>query len=136
TAGAIASIAFGQAAPLVDGNVLRVLARLFLAGNSAQAWALAAELVPAGPAASAFNQALMELGALVCTPRAPSCLLCPVARDCEARARGIQEQVPPRRPTRAVPLVEAAVAILRRRGRWLLLRRPPQGLWGGLWEFP
>ncbi|HJZ84245.1 MAG TPA: A/G-specific adenine glycosylase [Polyangia bacterium] len=136
TAGAIASIAFGQPAPALDGNALRVLARLFLAEDGKAAWQVASELVRGGPAPGSFNQALMELGATVCTPRQPACLVCPAVAFCQARARGIQEQVPPPRPARTVPLVEEAVVVLRRQGRLLLVRRPPRGLWGGLWEFP
>jgi A/G-specific adenine glycosylase len=135
TAGAIASIAFGRSEPVVDGNVERVLARLLLAKDRDEAWEIAARLVPAGDAAS-FNQALMELGATVCIPRRPLCLVCPVRADCQARALGIHEHVPPRRVARAVPVVDAAVAVVRRGVRLLLVRRPPSGLWGGLWEFP
>ena len=132
TAGAIASIAFGREAPLVDGNVERVFARVFLIEDRTAAWKKAEELRPTGD----LNQALMELGATVCTPKNPTCLVCPVARVCEARALGIQDKVPARRAQREVPVVDAAVLVLRRRGQFLLCRRPAKGLWGGLWEFP
>jgi A/G-specific adenine glycosylase len=132
TAGAIASIAFGREAPLVDGNVERVFARLFLIEDRAAAWKKAEELRPTGD----LNQALMELGATICTPRNPTCLVCPVMKVCEARALGIQEQVPAKRVAKAVPVIDAAVLVLRRRGEVLLCRRPARGLWGGLWEFP
>ena len=132
TAGAIASIAFGREAPLVDGNVERVFARLFLIEDRTAAWKKAEALAPTGD----FNQALMELGATICTPRNPTCLVCPVTKVCEARALGIQEQVPARRAAKQVPIIDAAVLVLRRRGQLLLCRRPASGLWGGLWEFP
>src|SRR5262249_57794870 len=83
-----------------------------------------------------FNRPMRGGGAPVCPPRRPACLVCPAVAFCQARARGIQEQVPPPRPARTVPLVEEAVVVLRRQGRLLLVRRPPRGLWGGLWEFP
>jgi A/G-specific adenine glycosylase len=136
TAGAIASIAFGRREPVVDGNVERVLARLFLVTDRAAAWQLAGELVPDGARASSFNQGLMELGATVCTPRGPRCLLCPLRTDCAARARGLEAELPAPRRARPLALVESAVLVLARGPQVLLARRPPRGLWGGLWEFP
>ncbi|MCS7209845.1 MAG: A/G-specific adenine glycosylase [Fimbriimonadales bacterium] len=142
TAGAIASIAFGQPAPVVDGNVTRVLARLLwlkgdLKTTAAQRslWQIAEQLIdPVRP--GDFNQALMELGSTVCTPTQPRCGACPVSRLCEAYRRGQPTAVPePRRcpPARAVADVSA---IIEREGRYLLAQRAPEGLWGGLWEFP
>jgi A/G-specific adenine glycosylase len=142
TAGAIASIAFGQVSPVVDGNVSRVLARLFwLKGDlkkpSAQSllWNLARQLVdPHSP--GDFNQAMMELGSTVCTPAAPECGRCPVAHLCAALQRGEPSAVPeasPSKPSRAVTDVSAIVL---NNGWVLIAKRPPQGLWGGLWEFP
>lgn len=143
TAGAIASIAFGICAPLVDGNVARVLARLVAlaptqesAAGQKALWALAAALVdPADP--SVHNQALMELGALVCTPRSPDCARCPWFEPCRARAGGDPEAFPRRAPKRA-PRPAWAVGGLATRadGALLLARRPDGGLLGGLWELP
>lgn len=142
TAGAIASIAFGQAVPVVDGNVSRVLARLFwLKGDMKRAsaqtilWNLARQLVdPQNP--GDFNQALMELGSTVCTPAAPECGQCPIAHLCAALQRGEPTAVPepsPGKPSRAVTDVSAIVL---NKDEVLVCKRPPQGLWGGLWEFP
>jgi A/G-specific adenine glycosylase len=138
TAGAVASIAFGVPTPAVDGNVRRVLARLHDLEDPtpAQLHRLAAELVPADRPGD-FNQAMMELGATVCTPRAPDCDACPVARCCRARERGVQEARPRRARRAPVPreTVETSV-IVRGDGAFLLTRRPPRGLLAGLWEFP
>ncbi len=142
TAGAIASIAFGEAVPVVDGNVKRVLSRLFdiatpigLAATERRLWALAGALVsPRRP--GDFNQALMELGAIVCTPRVPSCTSCPVRGVCEAFARGTQAERPARQKKPATPHHELVVAAIAENGRFLLGKRPPSGLLGGLWEFP
>jgi len=142
TAGAIASIAFNAPEPAVDGNVARVLSRLFALPQAPREPAgaralhtLAAALVPRRGARD-FNQGLMELGALVCRDRAPQCLLCPLRRWCRASAEGSPERYPPRarRPER--PRVDAVMALVEAGGRWLLRRRPPRGLWGGLWEWP
>jgi A/G-specific adenine glycosylase len=138
TAGAVASIAFGVPTPAVDGNVRRVLARLHDLEDptTAQLQRLAAELVP-GDRPGDFNQALMELGATVCTPRAPDCDACPVAYWCRARERGVQEARPRRARRAPVPreTVETSV-IVRGDGAFLLTRRPPRGLLAELWEFP
>ncbi len=142
TAGAIASIAFGERAPVLDGNVRRVLARLFDIETSIDElatlrtlWAIVEMLVPPG-APGDFNQSLMELGARVCTPRRPECDRCPVRKHCAARAIGRAEKLPLRRPKKKVPHHEIVAAALRKNGRYLLGRRPPKGLLGGLWEFP
>ncbi len=142
TAGAILSIAFNQPCPVLDGNVERVLARLLAVRGDARAgaarrrlWAVAESLIPNGRAGE-FNQALMELGALVCTPRSPACAKCPVAGLCKAARLGIQEKCPARRRRVPVPHYEVGVGVVRRRGRLLIARRPARGLLGGLWEFP
>jgi A/G-specific adenine glycosylase len=145
TAGAIASIAFGEREPLVDGNVARVLARLRAIDEDVKTapvvrrlWQLARELVPAD-APGDFNQGLMELGQEVCTPVAPRCDLCPLAGPCAARAAGRTGELPVvarRPPDSAKPLLRADAVWLERRGRVLLGRRRPQGLFGGLWELP
>ncbi|MCC6648585.1 MAG: A/G-specific adenine glycosylase [Polyangiaceae bacterium] len=142
TAGAIASVAFGVQAPLVDGNVARVLSRLFAldadpsrgAGQRA-VWALAASLVPAR-APGVFNEALMELGATVCTPTSPRCGECPLAVECEALRRGEPETLPRLGPRRAPVTVYAGAIVVRERDRVLLGRRRPDALYGGMWEPP
>lgn len=142
TAGAIASIAFGERAPVVDGNVKRVLSRLYNiadpiddSATDKRLWVLADSLVPASDPGD-FNQAIMELGARICTPKKPDCGSCPVARQCEAYRRGVQEERPVRRPRKAVPHKEIVVAVIARDGHYLIGKRPPNGMLGGLWEFP
>ena len=142
TAGAVASIAFAIPAAAVDGNVARVLARLFLvpgdpavARTRARLSALAAALVdPERP--GDLNQALMELGATVCGKPAPGCRRCPVAPLCAARDAGREREVPParRRPVRKALLL--GCAIVQRGDALLLARRPAGGLFGGLWAPP
>lgn len=142
TAGAVASIAFGRRVPLVDGNVERVLGRLeALASDPRRATGRRAILTRAEALHAAceghpgdLNQALMELGATHCSPRAPRCGACPLADGCRARALGRPEDFPPRAP-RAAPLeIEAVAGLLREGDRVLLGRRRPGGLLGGLWE--
>lgn len=138
TAGAVASIALGLDVPVVDGNVERVLCRqLALAEEpkrvAKRLWAEAAARVPAG-AAGDWNQALMELGATVCTPQKPRCLLCPIRPTCAGV--GDPERYPARVARAAVPEVEAVAGLVRREGAVLLARRPPTGLLAGLWEPP
>ncbi len=137
TAGAVLSIAFGREEPLVDGNVRRVAARWRDEPEPEEAvlWATAAALVP-GERPGDLNQALMELGATVCTPRAPRCEACPVAEGCRARAAGTQEERPARRKARPVPHEDTAVAVVERQGRLLLCRRPVDARLGGMWAFP
>jgi A/G-specific adenine glycosylase len=142
TAGAVASIAFAVPAPIVDGNVARVLSRLFALegapeekGTRDALWSLAAELVP-DDLPGDFNQALMELGATLCGKGAPACDRCPVAAQCQARERGLTRELPrPKRAARRKPLLIVA-ALIERKGAWLLRRRPAGGLFGGLWELP
>ena len=142
TAGAIASIAMDVRAPLVDGNVIRVFARVFglegdLTTTKAQAtlWDLAERAVPVD-APGDFNQGLMELGATVCTPRSPACLACPLAAPCVARKTGRQEELPQKRVKLAPRALGVDLGLVRRRGAWLMVRRPAKGLYGGLWELP
>jgi A/G-specific adenine glycosylase len=142
----VLSIAFGASEPLVDGNVQRVFARLFAIeaplGSRAlveRAWILAGELVPRagdGLDPGAWNQALMELGARVCTARSPACPLCPVRRSCRARAGGRTEELPLARARRAPHPVELEILVPRERGRYLVVRRPEGGRMAGLFEFP
>jgi A/G-specific adenine glycosylase len=142
TAGAIASIAFGRRAPLVDGNVARVFARLFAieddvkgARGLARVWAIADELVPE-QAPGDWNQALMELGATVCVPRDPRCLLCPVKSECGARARGLEKSLPVIVKKKKPTLERRAAALLVRGDAVLLGRRRAEGRFGGMWEPP
>ena len=142
TAGAIASIAFGRREALVDGNVARVLSRLFaLRGDPASAagrgklWSLARELVPARNPGD-WNQALMELGALVCLPDEPACGRCPVADDCAALREGRAGSLPKRRRREPAIPIETVVLAARRGGRWLLERRDGAGLMAGMWQMP
>jgi A/G-specific adenine glycosylase len=138
TAGAIASIAFGVPAPAVDGNVRRVLARLLddPAPGAAALRRTATALVPHDRPGD-FNQAIMELGATICTPRAPACRRCPVADHCAARAAGTQLERPLAKPARSLPVIDYATAVLRRLdGRVLIIRRPDTGLLAGMWCFP
>ena len=144
TAGAIASIAFGRRAALVDGNVARVLARVFAieddvksAAGAGRVWALAEQLVAEvdGPAGD-WNQALMELGAMVCTPRDPRCGECPVSAGCEGRARGIAGELPRTSPKRKPLAVRRVALVIASASHVLLARRRRESLFGGLWEPP
>lgn len=142
TAGAIASIAFGLDVPALDGNIRRVYARLFDVAEPVTSpagerllWQLAAEHLPAGQAGD-FNQALMDLGAMICLPKKPLCGLCPLADLCRARQAGTQEQRPVRLPKAVVPHQQRAAGVILVAGRVLLVRRPARGLLGGMWEFP
>jgi A/G-specific adenine glycosylase len=141
-AGAVASIAFGQAVPAVDGNARRVLTRLFaISGDVTRSSvqreldSLAAGLLPPGRA-GVFNEALIELGATVCTKRAPGCGDCPLRGRCLALAAGDPEGLPVARPRRPVPHYDVTAAVLLRDGRVLVAQRKPEDMLGGLWEFP
>lgn len=138
TAGAVASIAFGRAVPAVDGNVRRVLARLLDIADPtpAQLRRAATRLLdPDRP--GDHNEAMMELGATICTPRAPRCGECPVAACCAARAAGTVSRRPAPRPPRPIPRAHyATVVALDPAGRALLAKRPETGLLAGMWEFP
>ena len=187
TAGAVLSIAYGLPTPILDGNVERVLCRLFAIAENPKAtptrkrlWALAESLVcscggrigghsafpgagieqrrgqtarlspkaPRGKAqgkaecplpharAGDFNQAMMELGATVCTPNAPACNACPVADLCEAFRLGQQRELPRMPRKKAVPHFDVAVGLVWRRGKLLIAKRPVTAMLGGLWEFP
>jgi A/G-specific adenine glycosylase len=142
TAGAIASLAFDRDEPAVDGNAIRVLARVFNVKSSVGSkiaterfWSLAAEHLPKGRAAD-YNQALMDLGASLCKPRQPDCKPCPLVKDCKAFKLGIQEKRPVRKNARKVPVRYFAAAVINKRGKVLVFQRPVKGLLGGMWEFP
>ncbi len=142
TAAAIQALARDRPAAILDGNAQRVLARL----EAVQGWPGAspvrrrlwaiARAYAQGRSGRRYTQALMDLGATLCTPRAPACDRCPVAGLCRARAAGLQEELPAPPPGRHLPLQRTQMLLLCRRGRVLLLRRPPAGLWGGLWSLP
>ncbi len=142
TAGAVASIAFGERVPVLDGNVKRVLARLHDitacvddSATETELWGLAAALVPSRRPGD-FNQAMMELGARICAPRKPLCDECPVAGHCRAREAGTAGELPVRREKKPVPHHQIVVAVIARNDARLVGRRPAEGLLGGLWEFP
>lgn len=137
TAGAVMSIAFGHATPIVDGNVRRVIARWTddPDPDPARLWEIAAALAP-GEAPGDLNQALMELGATVCTPRNPRCSLCPARPICTAAKNGTQEERPTPRKAKPLPHEDTAVAVVEHGGRLLLVRRPLDARLGGMWAFP
>jgi A/G-specific adenine glycosylase len=140
--GAILSQAFNRPMPIVEANSKRVLCRLFAHDGDIRSraterwlWETAGSILsPRNP--GEFNQALMELGALVCTPKSPRCSECPLAGHCRAYRHGLQGQIPRAAPApRIVPVEEVAVVVRRRRDV-LLVQRPPAGRWAGMWEFP
>jgi len=143
TAGAIVAIAFGQRAAILDGNVKRVLARHGAIpgwpgqGDVArQLWESAERLTPTERVAD-YTQAIMDLGATLCTRTRPACAGCPVRADCGAHAKGAPEHYPARKPKAATPIRATLFLILRNpTGEVLLEQRPPTGIWGGLWSFP
>jgi len=143
TAGAILALSRDERHPILDGNVKRVLTRCFgvegYPGEPAverRLWALAEACTPAEGAAQ-YTQAIMDLGATVCTRARPACLLCPVNVECVARAGNLQDRLPAPRPRTARPEREAWLVVAMRGGHKVLLeRRPPSGIWGGLWGLP
>lgn len=143
TAGAIASIAFGTAAPVLDGNVMRVFARLLdmedditQPATRKKLWRIAAEWLPAQDPGD-YNQALMELGQQVCRPRNPHCARCPIRTHCRAWKAGTQDARPVRTKRSPTPHYDVTAGLIRdERDRLLIARRPLDGLLGGLWEFP
>jgi A/G-specific adenine glycosylase len=149
TSNAVLSQAFDRRLPILEANSQRVLSRLFgrtedprLGPARGWLWRAAEELLPGRPGArhaasvGDFNQALMELGAVVCTPTAPRCTDCPLAPRCIAHHQGLQEVIPARTPPPAPTMVQEAGVVVRRGEEVLLVQRPAEGRWGGLWEFP
>ncbi len=142
TAGAIASMAFGLKEPVLDGNVTRVLCRAFRIRENPQLtkvqkklWQTAQQIIAKGKAGT-LNQSLMELGAMVCLPKQPRCGECPLEKLCLARKSGEPEKLPVRSKKKKLPHYKVAVGIVRK-GGWILIdQRPPNGMLGGLWEFP
>lgn len=142
TAGAIRSLGHGHYAPILDGNVKRVLARHFAipgwpgkADVQRQLWQLSEQHTPddqAGP----YNQAMMDIGALICTRTKPTCELCPVNATCAARKHNAIADYPGKKPAKAKPVKRTTMLLLRHKGQVLLEQRPQSGIWGGLWCFP
>lgn len=142
TAAAIASIAFDQNEAALDGNIRRVYARLYAMDlpvrskegqKHLEEWAVLN--LPTGRAGD-FNQALMDLGATLCTPRTPRCLLCPLNAHCQAQAQGKQDRLPITGTRPPVPHLIVTAAVILRSNQVLIAQRPPNGLLGGMWEFP
>jgi A/G-specific adenine glycosylase len=143
TAGAILTFAYGQKHPLLDGNVKRVLSRIFdidadvqQASVGNRMWQLSEDLLSKSAEPYAYNQAIMELGATVCLPKNPRCLLCPVKSFCTAAERGTQHERPVKGAKKATPHYDIGVGVIWKDGQVLIQQRPPEGLLGGLWEFP
>ncbi|WP_101912132.1 A/G-specific adenine glycosylase [Megasphaera vaginalis (ex Bordigoni et al. 2020)] len=142
TAGAIASIAYGRRVAAVDGNVLRVFARLYNIEENILSGAVKKEITDlvdnVMPAAcpGAFNEALMDFGAQVCVPRQPHCEGCPLSSHCLARAAGKEAVLPLRLTKKNIPTEDITVVVCTRQRKWLLHRRPEKGLLASMWEFP
>jgi A/G-specific adenine glycosylase len=143
TAGAILALAFDQRHPILDGNVKRVLARYHAIATplnkhetEVRLWQLAEKHTPRARVAD-YTQAVMDLGATVCTRARPPCAPCPLRKTCRAFQLGTPQDFPVRAATRKTPVKATRMLMIRdARGRVLLARRPPAGLWGGLWGFP
>lgn len=142
TLGAIASIAYDMNVPALDGNIKRVYARIFDLSEPVDTpkgdkllWEVAEKYLPPQDAGD-YNQALMDLGATICVPKNPRCLICPVMKLCKARANGTQNERPVKLAKKEVPHRIHAAGVILQKGRVLLARRPSEGLLGGMWEFP
>lgn len=143
TAGAISSIAFSVRAPVLDGNVIRVLTRIqditedvSLTATQARLWQKAEALLPRERSGD-YNQAIMDLGRMICQPRKPLCEKCPVQTHCQAFAKGTQLERPVKPTRRATPHYDVTAGIIwNSQGELLIAQRPLDGLLGGLWEFP
>ncbi len=142
TAGAIASIAFDQKAAILDGNVIRILTRIFGLKDDiakpktiAKLWEISESLLPDKNIGD-FNQAMMELGATVCLPQNPRCPECPSNKNCAALASGTPEDFPVKSNREKLEKIKTAAFILKNNGKVLLEKQPAEGRWGGLWMFP
>ncbi len=142
TAGAISALAFERHAPILDGNVRRILCRLFAlqqpprsSAAEKQLWHWAELLTPVADVHD-YTQAIMDLGATVCLPRKPLCEDCPLSELCQAREFGLEQQLPLKQKSKPVPIRHEAALLLEKQGKYLVRRRPASGLLGGLWEFP
>jgi A/G-specific adenine glycosylase len=141
TAAAILALSYGQRHAILDGNVKRVLTRHGAVAGwpgdkrvETKLWTLAEALTP-GKRVAAYTQAIMDLGATLCTRTQPRCGECPVAGDCRAHAMGRETHYPTPRPRKALPVKKTRMLLVRAGGAVLLMRRPPAGIWGGLWSF-
>ncbi|MBI3802648.1 MAG: A/G-specific adenine glycosylase [Nitrospirae bacterium] len=142
TAGAIATIALGQRHPILDGNVKRVLCRYFCIEEDPKKkeveealWRYSEALLPQ-KGADHYTQAIMDLGATVCTPTAPRCPICPVKDSCGAFEKGLQDRLPVRSRPKLIPHRDYIAGVVTRGDRVLIRKRPAKGLLGGMWEFP
>jgi A/G-specific adenine glycosylase len=143
TAGAIASIAYDERVAVLDGNVMRVLTRLYdiadditSTSTQKQLWTLAESLVPVERSGD-YNQAMMELGRTICKPQSPTCLICPISKYCLAYQHGTQNQRPVKAPKPQTPHYDVAAGVIWNDAEQVLIaQRPAKGLLGGLWEFP
>ena len=142
TAGAIASIAFGRRAPILEANTIRLLSRLICfegdpstAAGQRLLWRTAEEILPHKDVAE-FNQALMELGSLVCTPAEPKCHECPLSSLCAARGSGLQREIPQPKSRKEYTELREAAVVIRHRGRVLMRQCGKEERWAGLWDFP
>ncbi|GIU42430.1 A/G-specific adenine glycosylase [Shewanella algidipiscicola] len=142
TAGAVLSLSLGQHHPILDGNVKRVLARHgAIAGwpgkkqVEEQLWQLTDALTPKQHITQ-YNQAMMDIGASICTRAKPKCEQCPVAVDCKAQLMGRQTEFPGKKPKKSIPEKQAFMLVLRDDKQVMMIKRPPAGIWGGLWCFP
>ena len=138
TAAAIAAFAFGERAAILDGNVKRVLARYFGIGGwpiEERLWRHAERLLPQRNIET-YTQALMDLGATVCTRNVPRCDACPIRKECKARKSNRTAEIPAPRPRKALPQKAVTWLLLLDRGQILMEKRPAPGIWGGLWSFP
>ncbi len=142
TAGAILSFAFHKDTPILDGNAKRVLSRLFvISGSQGERkteqllWKISESLIPKGYS-NPFNQALMDLGSMVCTPKDPQCPKCPLHHFCKGSVSGEPEKYPTKELKKKIPHIESATTVIKKGRKVLLQQRPPKGFLGGLWEFP
>ena len=142
TAGAILTFACNQSWPILDGNVKRTLARCFQVGGwygqsktMSELWQIAGQLTPAEKTAE-YNQAMMDLGAMVCLKTRPSCEVCPLSGFCTSYKHNTQARFPEKKPPKSKPQKQTLMLLHRYQNRVLLYRRPPVGIWGGLWSLP
>ncbi|SFT83937.1 A/G-specific DNA-adenine glycosylase [Kosakonia arachidis] len=142
TAGAILSLSLGKHFPILDGNVKRVLARCYAVAGwpgkkevEKRLWDISSEVTPA-KGVDRFNQAMMDLGAIVCTRSRPKCELCPLQTGCEAKAAQSWAQYPGKKPKQTLPERTGYFLLMQHKGEVYLEQRPPSGLWGGLFCFP
>ncbi len=144
TAGAIASFAFDQRAPVLEANTIRLFSRLLAlrdapsrAASQRRLWEFAEQILPRRSGGSGeINQAVMELGSLICTPKQPDCDSCPVARMCPTFELGLQSEIPRPNPKKAFVAKNHALVVIWNRGKVLMRRNPPGQWWDGLWDFP